>query len=190
MIGADGLGMRFDRRILFRNLTFRVEPGQRLVITGANGSGKSTLLRILAGLMRPTDGTVVRPAEPIRSLGYVALDGQVYPGLTVREHLEFAGAMREVTPRCEELLQKVGLLDAANRLGRQLSTGMRSRLKIALALQSDPAILMWDEPGAALDEQGRALLESILAESHHRAVLIATNDPDERRWATHELHLG
>ena len=99
---AEGLGKRFGRRVLFRNLSFTVQGGQTLAVTGANGAGKSTLLRILAGLMRPTKGTVTLmqngkslPAEahPLCT-GLVAPYLNVYDGFSARENLDFLARAR------------------------------------------------------------------------------------------------
>ena len=188
---AEGLGKRYGRRWLFRDVTFNLEQGQRLAILGHNGSGKSTLLRLLAGLQTPTEGRVVPPEGDSRTaLGYAALEMALYASLTVEEHLELAGKLRGCEPRTDELLGMIGLEHARAFPAGQLSTGMKARLKLAMAIQARPTVLLLDEPGAALDEQGRALVESIAEEQTAcGALVVATNDPAERRLATHELGL-
>lgn len=187
MIACERFGKRYGDRWLFRHLEFTVQRGECLVILGDNGSGKSTLLKALAGLAPLTEGsrTVEGP------LGFAALDQAVYPQLTVREHLELAADLRAVPPQANELLEEVGLLYAAEQLAKTLSTGMRARLKLALAWQADPEVLLLDEPGAGLDEAGRDMLERCLQVRQEKlALILATNDPNERRFATHELRLG
>jgi ABC-type multidrug transport system ATPase subunit len=94
-------------------------------------------------------------------------------------------------PRNEGLLERVGLADKADEPTGNYSTGMRVRLKLALALQGKPLALLLDEPGAGLDESGRALLDEIVAEQRGRGVvIIATNDEGERRLGDYELRLG
>ncbi len=191
MVGGEGIGKRFGDRWLFRRLSFQVARGECLVLVGRNGSGKSTLLKMLAGLVPPTEGTLVRPADPRTGLGYAALDQAVYLTLTVREHLELAARLRGCESRASELLDEVGLAYAAPFPARTLSTGMRARLKLALAIQPRPDVLLLDEPGAGLDAQGLATLEAVVSKlAPATAVIIATNDPAERRFATHELELG
>jgi ABC-type multidrug transport system ATPase subunit len=191
MIRCQGLGKRYGGRWLFRRLDIEARPGDCLVVTGVNGSGKSTLLRLLAGVLPPTEGRVDRGADPRRTVGYAALDQAVYPMLTVAEHLEIAARLRGVAPRVEELLREAGLEDAAHVAGGRLSTGMRARLKFALAVQAEPPALLLDEPGAGLDANGQGILERLIRTRIDRAaIVIATNDPQERRFATHELELG
>ena len=158
---------------------------------GRNGSGKSTLLKCLAGLLTPTEGSI--EADGFREgldLAMAALDQSVYPQLSIREHLDLFGRLRGCDSRADELLEQIGLSAFAQRLAHQLSTGMRNRLKLALAIQSNPRLLLLDEPGAALDEQGKVLVESICREQLQRgALVVATNDPSEKRLGTHELEL-
>jgi ABC-type multidrug transport system ATPase subunit len=188
---AEGLGKRYGRRWLFRDITFELEKGQRLAILGQNGSGKSTILRLLAGLLSPTEGKVIPPeGDPRTNLGYAALEMALYSALTVEEHLRLAAQLRGCDDRADELLQTVGLAYARNLPAGQLSTGMKARLKLAMAVQPRPSVLLLDEPSAALDEQGRALVAQIAEEQTSRgALIVATNDPQERRLATHELAL-
>lgn len=190
MIRCERLGKRYGRRWLFRNLDLDVAPGDCLVVLGPNGSGKSTLLKVLAGVAPATEGKCFRGDDPRNDLGYAALDQPVYPVLTVAEHLELAASLRGCPPRIDELLNEVELAYAANVAGRHLSTGMRARLKFALAVQAEPAALLLDEPGAGLDERGRQVVDRIIESRIGRtAIVIATNEPSERRYATHELPL-
>lgn len=187
MLGVSTLGKRYGPRWLFRNLEFELEKGDCLVVLGANGSGKSTLLKVLVGLVEPTDGRVDAQA----TIGYSALDLSVYPALTAREHLELSGDLRGIPADADALLAKVGLTKAASQMTQEFSTGMRARLKIAIALQAKPQVLILDEPGAGLDEVGRNLISEVVADQLKiGAVVLATNDPNERRFATFELEIG
>lgn len=162
------------------------------MVKGPNGSGKSTLLKLLAGLIGPSEGRVRRPEGDLRtSLGYSGLDLALYPNLTGREHLEFAASMRGKGLPEDELLSRVGLSEASDRAAGQYSTGMRARLKLALAIQCDPAVLLLDEPTASLDDRGRELVYGLVADYRNRAaVVVATNDPADSALATHELVLN
>lgn len=188
LLQARALGKRFGSNWIFRSLDFQLGPGQALIVLGRNGSGKSTLLKCLAGLLTPSEGAVGAPSA---DLSLSALDQSVYPQLSIREHLELFGRLRGCEARADELLAKIGLTPFADRLAHQLSTGMRNRLKLALAIQPSPKLLLLDEPGAALDEPGKQLLAEICDEQKRRgALVIATNDSSEKRLGTHELELN
>jgi len=191
-VAASNLGKRFGHRWLFRGLQFEISPGDSLVILGKNGSGKSTLLKLIASVIPPSEGEVRYAFESLRNdIGYAALDMALYPQLTVGEHLVFTGSCRGCPDRCEELLETVGLAYAIKTPASQLSSGMKARLKLAMALQPRPKLLLLDEPGASLDAEGRELVGQVCREQVKTGCLvIATNEPQERLYATHELQLA
>lgn len=186
------MGKKYGGRWIFRGLSFELGLGDRLVVLGRNGSGKSTLLRTIAGLTERTEGRVELPeGDPRHTLGLSALEQSLYAQLTVAEHLELTADLRGCPARIDELLDKIDLTYAKDMPAAHLSTGMRARLKIAMAIQAEPAALLLDEPGAGLDEAGRSLVTKVTAEQAERGCLIvATNDPAERRLANLELQLA
>jgi heme exporter protein A len=192
MLVVHDLSKRFGAKSLFENLNFRLDRGDCLIVTGQNGSGKSTLLRILAELERPSSGTIETNINDLRTeLGYSALDQTLFPNLTVIEHLQLASTLRGIANHHDETLDDCGLRDHENIQAMHLSSGLRSRLRIALSTQAKPKILLWDEPGVALDEHGRELVSNIIQEQMERGTMIvATNDPLERRFGTHALELN
>jgi len=191
VVEAKGLGKKYGRRWVFRNVEFHLGLGDALLIVGPNGSGKSTLLKVVAGLTPATAGRVSLQGDPRRTLGYAALDLNLYPHLTALEHLELAGELKGCEARAEELLQRVGLEEACDKHAANMSTGMRMRLKLALAIQSDPALLLLDEPGASLDDGGRQLVREICLEQRQRgALIVATNDRRERELGNMAIDLN
>jgi NitT/TauT family transport system ATP-binding protein len=152
--------------IAVESTDLEVPPGEFVSILGPSGCGKSTLLRIIAGLDRPTDGTV----EVGRAgIAYVFQDAHLLPWRTVLHNaalpLELAGverARRQDVAR--DALEKVGLGDALQRYPAQLSGGMRMRVSLARAMVTDPTLLLLDEPFAALDEITRQRLDEQLLE--------------------------
>lgn len=192
MLAVENLGKRFGGRTIFRNLTFALQKGDALIVQGRNGSGKSTLLKIIAGLLAPSEGKVhLPPGDHRNTLGLSALDLAVYPHLTVEEHLLLCAELRGCEPNADTLIERVGLAEHRKQFAGKLSTGLRNRLKLALALQPEPLVLLLDEPGASLDAAGRANLDIVAKEQRTRGVLVvATNDPDERRLGSYELSLG
>lgn len=178
---------------MFRGLKFELAKGDALVIRGKNGAGKSTLLKTLAGLLAPTEGRIdLPPGDSRQTVGLSALDTQVYGHLTVKENLDFARQVRGGAPTATEiLLQQAGLAERKDQLAAELSSGLRARVKLALAVQCAPLVLLLDEPGVSLDEHGRALVDLICFEQRERGVLlVATNDPQERRLGNLELELA
>jgi len=169
-----GLRRGFGGLRVLQGVQGQVEAGGVLLVTGANGSGKSTLLRCLAGLLQPEAGSVelrlggrlVELAERRRSVGYVAPDLALYEDLTALENLRFFAQLYRVTGAVPEaLLERVRL--PAERPWRALSSGMRQRLRWALALLPRPPVLLLDEPFQNLDreseERVRVLLQEHLA---------------------------
>lgn len=179
VLQATGVGHSFGNKWLFRNVEISVCDGDVLVLTGHNGSGKSTLLKCLAGLVRPLEGKMRLQGR----IGYSALDMSLYGALTAAEHVELAGG----DPA--SILALVGLEETGSKACKDFSSGMKARVKLAVALALKPAVLLLDEPTASLDESGRETVHRIVRE-FQGAVILATNDPLDRRLATHELSLG
>lgn len=160
-----------------RGLSLRVESGSLFGLMGQNGAGKTTLLRIAAGLLAPDRGEVFadgvdllrNPREARHLIGYVPDSFGAYENLTVLEYLEFFAAAyryrgRNARVRCEDLLERVGMLDLADRDTGTLSRGMQQRLSIARALIHDPKYLFLDEPTSGLDPGSRFSVRELLGE--------------------------
>lgn len=196
-IRLNDVSQRFEGREVLHQLTHSFHGGRVTAIAGANGSGKSTLLRLAARLMLPSAGTVetfldgapVTGADYRRLLAMTTPEMELYTRLTVRENLIFLLSARGGS--CEdadlqELLARVGLpAEVLPRMVGQLSAGMRQRVRLAVVLGTDAEVWLLDEPGLALDEQGRALLlsETRAAAKRGRLILWATNEPEERKAA-------
>jgi ABC-type multidrug transport system ATPase subunit len=188
LLEASNLGKRYGSRWLFRALSFELGSGDYLVIRGANGSGKSTLVKALAGLVELTQGSVAWTGDPRLCLGYAALDMAVYPHLSPAEHLRMAADLRGLATG--PVPSGFGLEGCQHTRGGGLSTGQRMRLKMAIATQTQPSVLILDEPGASLDEAGHELVDRLISEQLSRGcVIIATNNPAEGKGANLEIRL-
>ena len=152
-------------------ISLAVEPGEVYGFLGPNGAGKSTTVLMLTTLLPPTSGTarvagydIVREGNKVRAaIGAALQEAALDPYLTGREHLKLQGALhglsrKERNRRGEELLERVGLTEAADRRVRGYSGGMKRRLDLALALVNRPEILFLDEPTTGLDPQSRSAL--------------------------------
>lgn len=177
------------------DVSFRVAPGEIFGLLGPNGAGKTTTVRMLATLTKPDGGTgrvaghdIRRdPAGVRRALGYVAQSSGVDKHATGRENLTLQAQLHrvprsEIRQRVDRVLEWVGLADAADRMVRTYSGGMKRRLDIALGLVHEPEVLFLDEPTTGLDPETRtALWEDLLRLKHERrlAVLLTTHYLDE-----------
>ena len=174
---AEGLGRRFDDFWALRDLDLVVPQGSVLGLLGHNGAGKTTTVRILTTLLRPTEGravvaghdVVADPAAVRRSIGLAGQQATVDGLLTARANLELVGRLYHLPravarTRADELLERLGLTDAADRLVRTFSGGMRRRLDLAASLVASPPVLFLDEPTTGLDPRSRVELWGLLEE--------------------------
>jgi NitT/TauT family transport system ATP-binding protein len=173
------------------HVTVEIPDGHFACIVGASGCGKSTLLNIMAGLVRPTGGTIDvgdhRVDAPGADRGMVFQSYTLFPWLRVRENVEFGPSLKGVAARerrriSDALLEEMGLTEFARAYPNELSGGMKQRVAIARALANDPAVLLMDEPFGALDALTRAGAQRFLTqiwEQHRRTIVFVTHDIDE-----------
>jgi len=163
LLAAAGLGMIRGERVLFRDVSLAVRSGEALVLRGANGTGKTTLLRILAGLTRPEAGQVTREAAH----HWVGHREGLKPQETPRAHLKLWAQAWGAGAATDSVLTRMGLARPADVAGRYLSAGQRRRTALARLLLEDRPVWLLDEPYTALDAEGRALVDALIAE--HRS---------------------
>ena len=173
-----------------RRVSFETRRGEFLGIVGPSGCGKTTLLRVLAGLLQPTEGKLEvsgsQPNGSPRTL-MVFQENGLFPWMTVLENacfgLEMQGVVkRERERRAKQLLDRYGLTGRESSYPHQLSVGMKQRVAVIRSFLSDPALLLMDEPFAALDAQTRLTLQRELLslwEQNHRNIIFVTHDVDE-----------
>ncbi|BCJ76367.1 ABC transporter [Catellatospora sp. IY07-71] len=169
-ISVRGLSKHFGPVQAVRELSFDVPAGQVTGFLGPNGAGKTTTLRMMLGLIRPTAGQALicgRPyadlPDPRRTVGAVLEATGFHPGRRGRDHLRIAAHSAGLpATRVEEVLDEVGLSEAAGRRVGGYSLGMRQRLGLAAALLGDPQVLVLDEPANGLDPAGMAWLRELL----------------------------
>lgn len=187
---ADNLEKRFGQKSVFSNLSIDTKTPV-LGIAGVNGSGKSTLLKCLAGLLKPTSGSVqwtvngkkIKRTDVKNRLGFAAPYVQLYEELTIRENLEFIRNVRSLSQliSISNLLEPLGASQLLELHFGELSTGQQQRIKLAASIIHDPEILLLDEPGSNLDEAGKEMIASLVEQykTSNRMVVIASNQQDE-----------
>jgi NitT/TauT family transport system ATP-binding protein len=168
-LALDGVSVAYggDKTVALTDVSLRIAAGELVCLLGPSGSGKSTILNLVAGLVAPSSGRVIAGGAPVLGPGperaVVFQDAALFPWLTLRQNVEFPLRVQRVAPReraekSERLLRLVHLWKFRDSYPHELSGGMRQRGGIARALANDPAVLLMDEPFAALDAQTREIL--------------------------------
>ena len=185
VITIEGLTKRFGDVVAVDDLSFEVDRGTVVGFLGPNGAGKTTTLRMLLGLVTPTGGTARIDGQPYRALdapvrhvGALLEASSFHPGRSARNHLRVvATAAGLPLDRADQVLDQVGLTQAARRRVGGFSLGMRQRLGLATALLGDPQVLILDEPANGLDPEGVHWLRGLLRQlaDQGRTVLVSSH---------------
>lgn len=177
-------GKRFNKEWIFRNVNFCFTAGGKYAITGPNGSGKSTLLQLIAGYIQPSEGSVQfenghSPANN-KNVSLAAPYLELMEEMTAWEQIKFHRSFKKMSLDPESLLGTAGLERATHKAIRFFSSGMKQRLKLALAFFSASDVLILDEPTTNLDEQGIELYRDWINKlASDRILLIGSNDKSE-----------
>ena len=196
------------RLTVLKDITFSVESGAFVAIVGPSGSGKTTLLGLLAGLDRPTGGTVYLDGEELGALdedqrarvrgekiGFVFQSFQLIPTLTARENVQVPLELRgeEAGPRAGQLLERVGLGDRGHHYPAQLSGGEQQRVALARAFSTRPKVLFADEPTGNLDAATGATIIDLMTELNRdlgTTLVLVTHDLDLAAQARRTIRLA
>jgi len=180
----DNVSRLFGAFAALRQVSVELKPGCCYVLLGENGAGKSTLLRILAGLLRPSFGTVrvfgnSAPHEARERIGYMSHASMLYDELTAQENLRYFASLyagRDCLAPAEALRQ-VGLDPELKRIMSQYSQGMRQRTSLARVLLSAPELLLLDEPFSNMDMESAHQMVELLARFRHsnRTIVLTTH---------------
>ena len=189
-ITVENLSKRFNREWIFRKLSYTFESGKTYAITGPNGSGKSTFLQVLWGQMPPTAGTIRYESDHreieidavFRNLSIATPYMDLIDEFTLSEQLRFHFKMREPSDSrsIDDMLKDMYLYDSRNKYIGNFSSGMKQRLKLALAFFTESRAIFLDEPGTNLDRTAFAwYLNQLQKLPKDRLIFIASNQPEE-----------
>ena len=193
MLTVKNVTKKYGETVANKNISFQVDEGEIALLLGPNGAGKSTLIKCICGLLRfdgeiTLDGFGNKSLEAKRLLGYIPEMPAVYDLLTVGEHLEFM--LRSYRMKddgtADRLLERFGMLDKKDKLGKELSKGMQQKLSICCALVHKPKIIIFDEPMVGLDPHAIKELKEIFFELKMQgaSIIISTHmlDSVESYW--------
>jgi ABC-2 type transport system ATP-binding protein len=181
-LSARSLTKRYGARTALSGVSFELEASQVVGIIGPNGAGKTTLLSILAGVLQPSEGEVISASD--RPLGWVPQQAALYSKLSVAENLRLFARLEKLgdpEAAVQGMLAQTGLEDRADDEVSELSAGNRQRVNIAIGLLCEPAVLLLDEPSAALDPRQRERLWQFIdgLVQDGTAVVFSTHDVGE-----------
>lgn len=200
MLSVQDICKSYRSQTILDNISFDVKPGECIGLLGPNGCGKSTLLQIMAGVLRPNSGRVMLDGSnllesrhlQISKVGYVPQNNPLYPDMTARDHLKlwYSAADRAYT---EDLgngfLGQLDIEPFLDKKVKNMSGGMQKRLSIGCALASHPALLLLDEPDAALDLVCRQNIRDYVCDycNQGNIVILATHDTADFKICTRLL---
>lgn len=190
-------GKKFGKDWIFKNFSFSFNINESYAITGPNGSGKSTLLQVIAGNLMCTKGQVeyvVNNEKFTANHEHISICApylELIEEMTATEFLQFHFTFKKSVTGIPNILQAVGLEQAANKQIRNFSSGMKQRLKLAQAFFSNTSILLLDEPCSNLDAQGIQLYHTLIKQySQNRIVIICSNDEQEFNFCKHHINIA
>ncbi|MGQ1783583.1 MULTISPECIES: ATP-binding cassette domain-containing protein [unclassified Saccharicrinis] len=209
MIHFDKVNFSYGQEKVLHELSFTVDQGEFICLTGKSGCGKSTLLRLINGLLPRQDGDISILGMHInqweihelrRKMGYVLQEGALFPHLTAYQNMCYVMKINqfseeECEERINELLPLVNLeRDVLNKFPDTLSGGQRQRVGIVRAIAHNPEIVLMDEPFSALDADTRKNLQDLVKNIHQKlntTFVMVTHDVDEaKRLATRAIHMS
>ena len=191
--------------VALKNINFKANLGEVVLIMGPSGAGKSTFLTIAGSLQKPTTGEVIvngqniarisaKASDHLRltQLGFVLQAYNLVPFLKIREQFELVNKVKKTgnisQEKLQELLKQLGINSLLDKYPSELSGGQQQRAAIARALYANPQILLADEPTASLDSENVAEVGQLfkkLAKNYNKAVLLVTHDPRLKQYADH-----
>jgi ABC-type multidrug transport system ATPase subunit len=188
-IQLNNIGKRYNYEWIFRKVNYHFTPGNNYVLLGANGSGKSTLLQVIAGNLIPSEGEVefnsgdmkIETEETYKQLSYAAPYLELFEEFTLAESIEFQGQFKPYRNalNTKEIIGITGLEKSKDKQLKYYSSGMKQRVRLALAILADTPLLLLDEPGSNLDRNAIDWYQNLVKEhSQNRLIIVASNQQE------------
>jgi heme exporter protein A len=187
-IFAESINKTFGRRLIFKDISFKIKSSTIFGISGPNGSGKSTLVKIIADIISPSsgklihnlNGTEIKPEKLHDYIGLVSPYLVLYDEFTAYENLNYFSEIRGTSfnkKRVDDLLTSFLLFNRKDDLVKTYSSGMKQRLKFIFALMHSPQLIILDEPTSNLDDEGKEVVYELVKEEGSRnVVIVASNE--------------
>lgn len=184
-VDLKNISKRFNQELIFKNLSYSFKSGSKYAITGPNGSGKSTLIQVISGYVRPSAGEIayaegnIDVEDVFTHISIAAPYLELVEEFTLDEAIDFHFKFKQPLVSKPDLLEISYLGDAKDKQVKKFSSGMKQRLKLALAFYSDCPLLLLDEPTSNLDEKGAQWYHEQIQKQKNKTILIASNQPTE-----------
>jgi len=188
---AESINKTFGRRLIFKDINFKLNSSTIFGISGPNGSGKSTLVKIIANIISPSSGRLVhnlngseiKPEKLHNHIGLVSPYLVLYDEFTAYENLNYFSEIRGIPfnkERVVDLLNKFLLFNRKDDLVKTYSSGMKQRFKFIFALMHSPQLIILDEPTSNLDDEGKEVVyELVKEEGRKNIVIVASNEKND-----------
>ncbi|WP_411273589.1 ATP-binding cassette domain-containing protein [Daejeonella sp.] len=196
----EQIGRRFNRDWIFKNVNYTFETGNSYAILGANGSGKSTLLQVISGSLTSSEGKVIYSSNNVQvdienvfpELSLAAPYLELIEEFSLSEHIDFHFQFKKYREGYDKssLVALLNLLHSEHKVLKNFSSGMKQRVKLALAFCSDTKVLLLDEPTSNLDQQGIEWYRSLITIfSTDRLVIICSNQEHEYSFCAERINV-
>lgn len=198
-VKLNKVGKRFNKEWILKNLSLDIPSQSSLSITGANGSGKSTLIKLIATYMEPTSGSIQyfenKKAYPIENIPQTIGLAAPYVGLieefSLKEHVEFHFKFRSTPFSLDEIITRTNFQFSIDKKVKDFSSGMKQRLKLALAIHAENKLLILDEPTSNLDQEGiEWYRDQILQKIGTCTIIVASNQRHEYDFIPKTINLS
>ncbi len=200
-IHLEHIGRRFNREWIFRDVNYVFESGSSYAILGANGAGKSTILQVISGSLSSSEGTIsytregvlLNPENVFEYLSMAAPYLELIEELTLRELIDFHFRFKKYRSGLDRdlMIDLMGLKHSEHKAIKNFSSGMKQRVKLALAFCSDTDMILLDEPASNLDQQGLEWYLSLVEKySADRILIICSNQIQEYSFCKNQLNVA